>query len=50
VFNLDNVFKPSEPAVFAKSGPQNSINTTTLGLPEFGFLTTAKDPARSSLR
>jgi len=29
---------------FAKSGPQNSINTTTLGTPEFGFLTAARDP------
>jgi len=29
---------------FAKSGPQNSINTTTWGTPEFGFLTAARDP------
>jgi hypothetical protein len=29
---------------FAKSGPQNSINTTTFGTPEFGFLTAARDP------
>jgi hypothetical protein len=29
---------------FAKSGRQNSINTTTFGTPEFGFLTAARDP------
>jgi hypothetical protein len=29
---------------FVKSGPQNSINTTTLGTPQFGFLTAARDP------
>jgi hypothetical protein len=29
---------------FAKSGPQNSINTTTFPSPEFGFLTAARDP------
>src|SRR5205823_2918055 len=29
---------------FAKSGQQNSINTTTFGTPEFGFLTAARDP------
>ncbi|MBZ5600052.1 MAG: TonB-dependent receptor [Acidobacteriia bacterium] len=29
---------------FAKSGPQNSINTTTFNTPEFGFLTAARDP------
>jgi hypothetical protein len=29
---------------FAKSGPQNSIDTTTFGTPEFGFLTAARDP------
>src|SRR5258708_5501238 len=29
---------------FAKSGPQNSINTTTFGTPAFGFLTAARDP------
>jgi hypothetical protein len=29
---------------FAKSGPQNSISTTTFGTPEFGFLTAARDP------
>jgi hypothetical protein len=29
---------------FAKFGPQNSINTTTFGTPEFGFLTAARDP------
>jgi hypothetical protein len=29
---------------FAKSGPQNSINTTTFGTPQFGFLTAARDP------
>jgi hypothetical protein len=30
---------------FAKSGPQNSISTTTFGSPaEFGFLTAARDP------
>jgi hypothetical protein len=29
---------------FAKSGPQNSINTTTFGTPVFGFLTAARDP------
>ncbi|MGD0697931.1 MAG: carboxypeptidase-like regulatory domain-containing protein [Terriglobia bacterium] len=29
----------------AKSGPQNSINTTTFGTPQFGFLTAAR-PAR----
>jgi hypothetical protein len=29
---------------FAKSGPQNSINTTTFGTPQFGFLTASRDP------
>lgn len=29
---------------FAKSGPQNSISTTTFGSSEFGFLTAARDP------
>jgi len=29
---------------FAKSGPQNSINTTTFGTPQFGFLTAARPP------
>jgi hypothetical protein len=29
---------------FAKSGPQNSISTTTFPSPEFGFLTAARDP------
>ena len=29
---------------FAKSGPQNSINTTTFGSPQFGFLTAARAP------
>jgi hypothetical protein len=29
---------------FAKSGPQNSISTTTFGTSEFGFLTAARDP------
>jgi len=29
---------------FAKSGPHNSINTTTFGTPEFRFLTAARDP------
>lgn len=29
---------------FVKSGPQNSINTTTFGTLEFGFLTAARDP------
>ena len=28
----------------AKSGPQNSINTTTFGTPQFGFLTAARPP------
>jgi hypothetical protein len=28
----------------AKSGPQNSINTTTFGTPQFGYLTAARDP------
>ena len=34
---------------FAKSGPQNSINTTTFGTPEFGFLTAARDPRQVQL-
>jgi hypothetical protein len=34
---------------FAKSGPQNSINTTTFGTPEFGFLTAARDPRQIQL-
>ena len=34
---------------FAKSGPQNSINTTTFGTPEFGFLTAASDPRQIQL-
>ena len=34
---------------FAKSGPQNSINTTTLNTPEFGFLTAARDPRQIQL-
>jgi hypothetical protein len=34
---------------FAKSGPQNSINTTTLGTPQFGFLTGARDPLQIHL-
>ena len=29
---------------FVKSGPQNSIDTTTFGTPQFGFLTAARDP------
>ena len=29
---------------FAKSGPQNSISTTTFGTPQFGFLTAARPP------
>jgi len=28
----------------AKSGPQNSINTTSFGTPQFGFLTAARPP------
>jgi hypothetical protein len=36
VFNHQNL-------QFAKSGPQNSINTT-FGTSEFGFLTAARDP------
>jgi hypothetical protein len=34
---------------FAKSGPQNSINTTTFGTPQFGFLTAARDPRQIQL-
>jgi hypothetical protein len=34
---------------FAKSGPQNSINTTTFGTPAFGFLTAARDPRQVQL-
>jgi hypothetical protein len=34
---------------FAKSGPQNSINTTTFGTPQFGFLTGARDPRQVQL-
>lgn len=34
---------------FAKSGPQNSINTTTFNTPEFGFLTAARDPRQIQL-
>jgi hypothetical protein len=34
---------------FAKSGPQNSINTTTFGTPQFGFLTGARDPRQIQL-
>jgi hypothetical protein len=34
---------------FAKSGPQNSINTTTFGTPAFGFLTAARDPRQIQL-
>jgi hypothetical protein len=36
---------PNHPnLLFAKAGPQNSINTTTFGTPEFGFLTAARPP------
>jgi len=36
---------PNHPNLqFAKAGPQNSINTTTFGTPEFGFLTAARPP------
>ena len=34
---------------FAKSGPQNSINTTTFGTPQFGFLTAARPPRQIQL-
>ncbi len=34
---------------FVKSGPQNSINTTTFGTPSFGFLTAARDPRQIQL-
>jgi len=34
---------------FAKSGPQNSIDTTTFGTPQFGFLTAARDPRQVQL-
>lgn len=34
---------------FAKSGPQDSINTTTFGTPEFGLLTAARDPRQIQL-
>jgi hypothetical protein len=34
---------------FAKSGPQNSINTTTFPTPQFGFLTAARDPRQVQL-
>jgi hypothetical protein len=34
---------------FAKSGPQNSINTTTSGTAQFGFLTAARDPRQIQL-
>jgi Carboxypeptidase regulatory-like domain/TonB dependent receptor len=34
---------------FAKSGPQNSIDTTTFGTPQFGFLTAARDPRQIQL-
>ena len=38
---------------FAKSGPQNSINTTTFGTPQFGFLTgsagSAADPVGAEI-
>ncbi len=36
---------PNHPNLqLAKSGPQNSINTTTFGTPQFGYLTAARDP------
>jgi hypothetical protein len=36
---------PNHPNLqLAKSGPQNSINTTTLGTPQFGYLTAARAP------
>ena len=36
---------PNHPNLqFAKAGPQNSINTTTFGTPEFGRLTAARPP------
>lgn len=36
---------PNHPNLqFAKSGPQNSISTTTFGTPQFGFLTAARSP------
>lgn len=34
---------------FAKSGPQNSINTTTFGTPQFGYLTAARPPRQIQL-
>ncbi|GAC1625976.1 MAG: hypothetical protein NVS9B13_21900 [Candidatus Acidiferrum sp.] len=34
---------------FAKSGPQNSISTTSFGSPQFGFLTAARDPRQVQL-
>ncbi len=34
---------------FAQSGPQNSINTTTFGTPQFGFLTAARAPRQIQL-
>jgi len=34
---------------FAKAGPQNSIDTTTFGTPQFGFLTAARDPRQVQL-
>jgi hypothetical protein len=41
---LFNVFNHAN-LQFAKSGPQNSISTTTFGSPDvFGFLTAARDP------
>jgi len=35
--------------VLAKSGPQNSTNTTTFGTPQFRFLTGARDPRQIQL-
>jgi Carboxypeptidase regulatory-like domain/TonB dependent receptor-like, beta-barrel len=34
---------------FAQSGPQNSINTTTFGTPQFGYLTAARPPRQIQL-
>ena len=34
---------------FAKSGPQNSINTTTFGTPQFGYVTAARAPRQIQL-
>jgi hypothetical protein len=44
-FNLSN--HPN--LQFAKSGTQNSINTTAFGTPQFGFLTGASDPRQVQL-